>query len=163
MQATPQKEHEWLKQLLGHWTTTGECEGAPGQAPVKSEGTEIVRSLGGLWVVCEGKADMPGGGPCEMLMTLGYDPEKKVYQGTWAGSMMTHMWIYRGTLDASGKVLTLDTEGPSFKDDGKTARYQDVITIKGPDERTLHSQSLQPDGSWKRFMTASYRRVKTTS
>jgi hypothetical protein len=57
-------------------------------------------------------------------------------------------------------MLTLDTEGPSVEGDGKTARYQDVITIKSKDERTLHSQTLQPDGSWKRFMTATYRRVK---
>jgi len=160
MQAKSQKEHEWLRQLLGQWTMTSECEGAPGEPPTKSSGTETVRALGDLWIVCEGRGEIPGGGPGEMLMTLGYDPEKKAYQGTWAGSMMTTLWIYRGTLDTSGKVLALDTEGPSFKNDGKTARYQDVITLKSPDERTLHSQVLQPDGSWKRFMTATYRRVK---
>lgn len=87
-------------------------------------------------------------------------PQTKAYIGNWVSSMMTQMWIYRGTLDAAGKVLTLDTEGPSFGGSGKTARYQDVITILSRDERRLHSQTLQPDGSWKRFMTASYRRVK---
>jgi hypothetical protein len=73
--------------------------------------------------------------------------------------MMGGMFVYRGALDASEKVLTLDTEGPSFTGDGTTARYQDVITIRSPDERQLHSQTLQPDGTWKRFMTATYRRV----
>lgn len=43
--------------------------------------------------------------------------------------------------------------------DWATARYQDVITIRGKNERTLHSQMLQPNGTWKRFMTATYRRV----
>lgn len=26
--------------------------------------------------------------------------------------MMTHLWIYEGSLDQAGRVLTLDTEGP---------------------------------------------------
>ncbi len=152
----PQKE---LDQLLGEWTMTGECDMGNGEPPMKSSGTESVRSLGGLWVVCEGEGEMPGGGPCGMLMTLGYDIAKKCFVGSWAGSMMSGMFFYRGQLDASGKVLTLDTEGPSFSGDGSTAQYQDVITIKSANERQLHSQTLQPDGSWKRFMMATYRRV----
>ncbi|MEO8121951.1 MAG: DUF1579 family protein [Rhodoferax sp.] len=32
--------------------------------------------------------------------------------------------------------------------------------VMSPDERELSSQVLQADGSWKRFMTATYRRVK---
>ncbi len=159
MTTPPQKEHQWLDQLLGEWTNTGECDMGNGEPPMTSSGTESVRSMGGLWVVCEGKGEMPGGGPCEMLMTLGYDTAKKCFVGSWAGSMMSGMFVYRGQLDASGKVLTLDTEGPSFTGDGSTAQYQDVITIKSANERQLHSQTLQPDGTWKRFMTATYRRV----
>ena len=93
-----------------------------------------------------------------MLMTLGYDPEKSVFRGTWVGSMMTHMFVYEGTLDADQKVLTLETEGPSFKDDGQTARYRDVITLVSANERTLTSFGLQPDGSWSQMMQATYRR-----
>ena len=46
------------------------------------------------------------------------------------------------------KVLTPNTQGPGFTGDGKTARHQDVITIrnKRKNERPLHSQTLQPDG-----------------
>ena len=72
--------------------------------------------------------------------------------------MMTHMFVYEGTLDADQKVLTLETEGPSFKDDGKTARYRDVITLVSANERTLTSFGLQPDGSWSQMMQATYRR-----
>ncbi|UUZ70074.1 DUF1579 domain-containing protein [Polaromonas sp. P2-4] len=90
----------------------------------------------------------------------GYDPEKKAFIGSWAGSMMTHMWVYNGALDAEAKVLTLNTEGPSFAGDGKQAKYRDQITIKSKDERVLTSQVRQDDGTWKRFMTATYRRVK---
>lgn len=161
MKTEPQKEHLWLKQLLGDWRFEGEALMSPDQPPCKSSGTERVRALGDLWVVGEGRGEMPDdGGMADMLITLGYDTQQKAFVGSWAGSMMTNMWVYRGSLDESGKVLTLDTQGPSMSGDGKTARYQDVITIKSPDERELSSQVQQPDGSWKRFMTATYRRVK---
>lgn len=160
MKTESRKEHQWLMQLLGEWTYEGEMEMGPGRPVEKCPGTESVRALGGLWVVCEGRGEMPGGGPATMLMTLGYDPGKNAFVGSWAGSMMTNMWVYNGALDAEAKVLTLNTEGPSFAGDGKTARYQDLITFKSKDERELSSQVLQDDGTWKRFMTAKYRRVK---
>jgi hypothetical protein len=101
---------------------------------------------------------MPGCGPATTMMILGYDPQKKRFLGTWIGSMMTHMWVYDGVLDASENVLTLDTEGPSMAGDGKMAKYQDIIEFKSDDHRTLASQVLGDDGKWHRFMTAHYRR-----
>lgn len=158
MQTQTLEQHRWLLQLVGEWTMEGEGDMGPGQPPHKSTGTESVQALGELWIVCAGTGDMPGGAQGHMRMTLGYDPEKKAFVGSWVGSMMTHMWVYQGQLDAARKVLTLDTEGPSFAGDGKTARYQDVVTLVDADTRTLHSQTLGEDGRWKRFMTATYRR-----
>jgi hypothetical protein len=103
---------------------------------------------------------MPGGGIGITQMTLGYDPLKKRFVGTFIGSMMTHLWIYDGVLDAAGKVLTLDTEGPSFTDPTKMIKYQDIIEIKNADYRILSSQTLGEDGQWHPFMTAHYRRKK---
>src|SRR5688572_12660422 len=113
MNAEPQTEHQWLLKLIGDWTF--EAEAAMDAQPAeKSNGTESVRSLGGLWVLCEGQGEMPGGGVGTTLMTLGYDPQKKRYVGTWIESMMTHLWVYDGSLDTAGNVLTLDAEGPDF-------------------------------------------------
>src|SRR5688572_22986296 len=122
MTIEPQKEHHWLQKLVGDWTYEAEATMKPGDPPVKSTGSESVRSLGSLWVVAEGQGEMPGCGPATTVMTLGYDPQKKRYVGTWVGSMMTHFWIYDGALDTSEQVLTLDTEGPSMAGDGKMAR-----------------------------------------
>lgn len=159
MNTEPHAMHRWLQQLLGDWTCTSDCDMGPDQPAEKGTGTEHVRALGDLWVIMEGAGTMPGGGgEARMQMTLGYDPQHNVFLGTWVGSMMTHMWVYRGTLDADRKVLTLETEGPSFKGDGATVRYSDVITLVGPHERTLTSFGQQPDGSWKQFMQATYRR-----
>ena len=122
MQAAPQDEHRWLQQLVGEWTSEARMEmGA--EASETCRGSESVRSLGGLWIVAEG----------------------------------------RGELDAAGKVLTLNSEGPDMSTGappGKRARYKDVIEIKSDDHRVLTSHCLGDDGKWQHFMTAEYRRSK---
>ena len=160
MNAEPQKEHVWLQKLVGEWTFESESLAEPGKPAEKCEATESVRSLGGLWILAEGRGEMPGGAPATMLMTLGYDPQKKRFVGTWVGSMMTHLWIYDGALDAAERVLTLESDGPSMAGDGKMARYRDVIELTSDDHRTLTSSALGDDGVWHQFMTANYRRKK---
>ena len=156
----PQAEHRWLHQLVGEWTFEGECNVGPDQPPMKQGGRETVRSLGGLWTVGEGAGEMPDGGICETIMTLGFDPQTKRFVGTFIVSVMTHMWFYKGTLDATGKILTLDTEGPTFAGDGTMAKYQDIITFIDDDHRTLSSRVWTADGQWLPFMKADYRRQK---
>jgi hypothetical protein len=155
-QAEPQAEHKWLQRLVGEWTYEGEATGPDGYTD-KPNGTESVRSIGGLWVVAEGQGEM-GGTPSTSIMTLGFDTEKKKFVGTWLGSGMTNLWIYEGTL--KGDVLTLDCEGPAFDSPGKTAKYQDVIEMKSDDHRILTSRALVDGGKWQQFMETHYRRVK---
>ncbi|MCW5978879.1 MAG: DUF1579 domain-containing protein [Bryobacteraceae bacterium] len=157
MNTEPRKEHQWLQKLVGKWTFEAEMM-SPDKPSVKSEGTETVRSLGGLWVVAEGQGEMPGIGPATTIMTLGFDLEKKRYIGTWIGSMMTHLWVYDGSLDASERTLTLESEGPSMAGDGKTAKYRDVIEFNSDDHRLLLSYWLSDDGAWRQIVAASYRR-----
>ena len=158
--AEPQAEHEWLQKLVGEWTSEGEGVMEPDKPPVEFHGTERVRSLGGLWIVAEGQGDMPGCGPATTILTLGYDPQNKRFVGTFIASMMTHMWLYDGRLDASEKVLTLDTEGPSMTAEGKMVPYRDVIEFKDDDHRVLTSHVLGDDGQWRQFMTAHYHRKR---
>jgi hypothetical protein len=94
------------------------------------------------------------------MMTLGYDPQRKRYVGTWIGSMMTPLWVYDGALDAAERVLALQTEGPSMAAEGRMAKYKDVIEFKSDDERVLTSHIQGDDGQWHGFMTANYRRKK---
>jgi len=158
MKVEPQKEHDWLRSMLGEWTFEAEALTGPGQPPMRSEGNETVRSLGGLWVLAEGTGTMPDGAPATTLMTLGYDTVRKKYLGTWVGSMMSYLWQYNGTLDANGRTLTLDTEGPNFAEEGKLAKFQDIIEIWSDDHRVLSSRMLGADGKWHQFMTSHYRK-----
>lgn len=160
MHAEPQQEHKWLERLVGEWTYEHECVTGPDQPPMKATGTESVRSVGGLWTMGEGRGEMPDGTPATVFMTLGYDPQQKRFVGTFVGSMFTFLWIYNGTLDAAGKVLTLDTEGPDFSGAPGLVAYQDIVEFVDDNHRILRSQLRGPDGKWQQFMTAHYYRKK---
>ena len=159
----PTSQHQWLQQLVGEWTMTGTVEMGPDtpthESTHESTGKETVYSLGGLWFVCEGEGCIPDGAPGQMRMTLGYDTTKQKFVGSWVGSMMTNMWVYEGELDDTGKILTLNTEGPGFEE-GTIGKYRDVIEFKSNDQRILTSHALGADGAWNQFMQADYRRVK---
>lgn len=153
----PQDEHRWLQQLVGNWTYESNC--SPDKPDEIFKGSETFRSLGDLWVVGESMGEMPGGGASTMQITLGFDPQKGRFVGTWLGSMMAMLWTYEGFLDDSRKILTLESEGPSFSGDGTTAKYRDIIELKSPTERLFYSKVLGADGKWTEFMKASYQRT----
>jgi hypothetical protein len=159
MTAEPQAEHRWLEKLVGEWVITH--EGTPGDAAqdeAQPNWSETVRSLQGVWMIAEGRGQMPGGGTGTTVMTLGYDSARQRFVGTFIASMMTHLWVYEGVLNDSGTELTLETEGSDFEGRGTLARYQDVITFEDENHRVLSSRMLVGDGSWKPIMTARYRR-----
>ena len=160
MQAEPQREHRWLEKLVGEWTYETECVMGPDQPPMKAEGRETVRSLGGLWTIAEAEGAMPTGDePMKSVMTLGFDPASRRFVGTFIASVMAHLWTYDGSLDADEKVLSLNAEGPSCTGSG-TAKYVDRIEFVDDDHRTLTSRVLGEDGNWVEFMRAEYRRTK---
>ena len=161
MTPTVTKEHEWLRQLVGDWLCEGQGEAGPDQMPLTWKAEEVVRMIGDVWVQCEGRGDMPGGGFSTTQMTLGYDPATQRFVGTFIGSMMTHLWVYEGRLDAAGKMLTLDSEGPDFSGQGsQLAKYQDIIELVTTDHRVLRSQVLGADGRWTPIMSAHYHRKR---
>jgi Protein of unknown function (DUF1579) len=78
MEVTPQKEHQWLDQLIGKWTYESECSMGPDQPPSKFKGTEVVRSLGGVWMIAEGEGEMPDGSLGQTIMTEVRSPKRSV-------------------------------------------------------------------------------------
>ncbi len=158
MKADVQKEHLWLQKLNGDWSFEAECSMGPDQPPHKSTGTQTVRSLGGLWSICEGDGEAPDGSKVKSIITLGYDPQKQRFVGSFIASCMTYLWPYEGTL--TGNVLTLDTEGPCFSGNGKMVKYQDIVEIVDDDHWTLRSRMPGEDGKWIDFMEAHYTRRK---
>ena len=152
-------EHQWLLKLVGEWAFESECQMGPDQPVMKNTGTEVVRSVGGLWTQGEMTSASPTGENWSSVMTLGYDPQKKRFVGTFIASVMSYLWLYDGGLDATGKILILDAEGPGMTPDAGLLKYQDRIEILNDNERLLSSQVQGDDGNWQHFMTARYRRT----
>lgn len=101
---------QWLDQLIGEWSFEAEASMGPDQPPHKFAGKEVVRSFGGLWVLCEGQGQIPNGAQSSSLMTLGYDPAKRRYVGTFASSVMPMLWIYRRRSRCIGQAA-----GPGYR------------------------------------------------
>ena len=158
MQEQAEKQHEWLEQLIGDWAFEHEATMPDGEK-TGMKGTESFRQLGKLWVVGELTSLLPDGSSMIAITTLGYDPRQNAFVGNWVGSPMTHMFIYNGHLDESGKILTLDTSGPGIEDPNKTADYQDIIEMVSANERRFCSQVKNADGSWTRFMEGVFTRT----
>lgn len=154
----PPKEHEWLHQLAGQWEADMEVWAEPGKPPLKVKSTENARRIGG-WILSE-SAVTPPGMPFARALTLGYDPQKKKYVGTWVDSNSTHIGKYEGTMDAAGKTLTLEGEMPSPFDPARSVRVREAIEIKSADQKVATTSLQGEDGNWFTLLTVNARRKK---
>jgi hypothetical protein len=152
----PTAEHAWLKQYQGEWDVETEIHMEPGKPPMKTKGTESAKMLGGFWVVGDNKGEMMGA-PFTGIMTIGYNPEKKKYIGTWVDSNTSQLWSYTGTVDATGKILVLETEG-FCPMEGKICQFKDTIEFKSKDLRVMTGTKLGKDGKWETTMVITARR-----
>lgn len=157
--AEPLKEHKWLAQFAGEWENEGEMVMEPGKPPITSKGTESAKLLGGFWLVSEMRGECLGV-PVTGIMTVGYDAKKKKYVGTWVCSMCDWLCQYEGSVDATGKILTLECQGPSPTDPSKLVKMKDVMELKDKDHRVLKSYIQTDDGKWVQFMTMTATRKK---
>ncbi|MEZ5337772.1 MAG: DUF1579 domain-containing protein [bacterium] len=153
------EQHRWLARFAGEWRISGRSQ-MPDGSEHEMSGSESVRMLGGIWFVADGKGMMPDESDAEMHMIVGYDQASGHYVGSWIGSMMNLMWVYRGHMSEDGNSLHLEAEGPDFSGGPGTKLYRDTIEYVSDDHRRLRSAMQGDDGSWNEFMVAEYHRVK---
>lgn len=156
MFAKPQAEHEWLNQFVGDWNVHHDCQ-MPDGTTSTTTGTMSCRSLGGMWLICESCGESPEGDAWSTIMTLGFDPAKGNYVGTFVGSMMANIWDYNGERDASGNRLPLNSVGPKFDGSG-TCNYRDMLEVVDADTWLFGSETQNEDGSWVKFMNGKHTR-----
>jgi hypothetical protein len=159
MQEQATDGHRWLQQIVGAWTFESTCIMGPDQPPMTGTGRETVRAFGDLWVMGDGEMAGPDGSPMRTLITLGFDRRTKRFVGSFVATAMTSIWVYDGELNASGRVLTLNTTGPSFTKEGEVAAYRDIVELHPDGRRLLRSEYQDDDGRWHEFMRAVYTRV----
>lgn len=149
----PQTEHFALERMVGTWDVKSSVTGPD------ANWTETCHSLDGMWYVAEGEGDVPGG-TARTVLTVGYDPDKRKYVGTWIGSMVSMLWVYEGEFSGDGNTLSLYTTGPDCEIDGRIAEYREQIIFQDNDHRLFTSATKQPDGSWKTFQDLEYTRKR---
>lgn len=160
MRKTISNEHTWLRQFLGTWQYES-ISTLPDGSVLKGTGTEVVRPLGDLWILAELHATLSGAeDPISCALMLGYDSMNEAFVGSWAGSPMSNLFIYRGALDEQQRFLCLNSTGPNVHDSSTKSVYQDVIELKSPSTRVQTSRMKQPDGSWYELMVATYTRIE---
>ena len=93
----PVEEHKWLQRFEGTWTVESKGTMGPGQPEMHCKGTMTCRTLGGFWIMNEWNNEMQGASVLG-IQTIGYDPARKKYVGTWVDNMMNHMWQLKALL-----------------------------------------------------------------
>jgi hypothetical protein len=158
MFAKPQSEHQWLDQLIGEWHFEHRCTMPDGTESATS-GKMTCRSLGGMWLIGESSGNTDGPDAWTSIMTVGFDPAKNQYVGTFIGSMMSNIWPYHGVLDEAGQKLALYSEGPKFDGSG-IGKYRDTIEIMDANTWLFISEMQADDDQWIQILDGKHVRVK---
>ena len=145
---------EWLKQFEGSWQSVTNVPTQDGSPAKTQKGSMKSASVGKQWVVNKFDGEIDGTS-FQAVQTLGYDVEKKRFVGTWIDSVASYTWKYEGEVDATGKKLTLNAEGPDWNDPKITRRFRDVYEFKSATEIAVQSQMFNDKKEWETYMTGS--------
>jgi hypothetical protein len=153
----PGPQHAELMKGAGKWKAVTKTWMGPGD-PVVTEGVSMSKAtLGGRFLMDEYKGTFMSK-PFEGVGLTGYDNQRKEYIGFWFDTMSTHAMTSRGSMDASGKVLTMMSE---FEDPGtgEKAPVKMVTTFVDPNTRRFEMYENQ-GGQEVKSMEITYTRMK---
>jgi hypothetical protein len=151
--AQPTAEHEKLKPLAGNWTYTSKFWMDPNQPAMEGTGTiERKWILGDRFLEervtgkgPDGKTDFEGRG------VVGYDKAEKKYTSGWICSMGTGISTGVGTVDASGKKFTFDSEEfcPIRQ---KKVKARQELRIESNDKHVMEMYEIDDSGNQRKTM-----------
>ena len=147
---TPQKEHEFLKKLVGNWDVTLYIMGEEIEG---KEHNELI--AGGLWLTTQFTANMMGQ-PFEGHGILGYDTNKKKYVSVWVDPSRTDLNTMEATMKGTTRTGTTMMMGMT----GEKVETRVVETMPDDDHRVLTFHQKGPDGKEMELMMIKYKRAK---
>ncbi len=157
MFAKPQSEHAWYNSLLGNWEFEHECVSGPDLPPTKSRGKLKATSMGGLWFLLDCSGDAPDGTPWTSQFTLGFDPARGKFVGTFIASMMTHSG---STKENSNQTAEHSSWTLKARDSMARVRLiSDCFEVVNQDHWILRSRIKGDDGQWIPFMEGHHHRI----
>jgi Protein of unknown function (DUF1579) len=150
---------KFLENWIGKWDTTSKMYPAPGAAAIESHGhSEYKWAIEGHWLEERFDGQIMGT-PHKGVGLTGYDSFNKQFTGCWADNFNPAMINLGGSLDASGKVLTMfgKMDEPTTGEHGKTFRFQ--TTLVDQDTRKMTIDDLQ-SGQNITIVEVTYKRAK---
>lgn len=105
----PSEKHKVLQHFVGTWATASKAWMGPGK-PVEATGTAEVKPIMDGRFVQEDFTGTFMGRPFVGHGVTGYDLTKDKYTNFWVDNMGSWFTVSEGTLDATGKVLTMTTQ-----------------------------------------------------
>jgi hypothetical protein len=156
---TPGEPHKMLEKSVGTWETEAKTWMAgPDSVPTVTKGNvERKMVLGGRYLCEEYSGDMMGS-PFSGIGYTGYDNFKKKFVGTWMDNMSTGVATMEGTLDKSGKQLTMwgKMDDPMTGEKDKKVKY--VTKYIDDDHSTFEVYDVTAYGDKKPTMVITYTR-----
>lgn len=151
---TAAPEHRWLERFVGTWEIEIEIPPGPDQPPQVMHGIEVAQMIGPFWLVTDGSNNAF---PYRCRLTLGFDTKRARYVGFWIDTMTSHFWRYEGAVDASGRILSLDTVGP-FPGSLELVKFREVTEFITDDHRLFTSSRENAAGEWECLCRMNFRR-----
>jgi hypothetical protein len=112
--------------------------------------------LGGRFVEEKFKGEF-NGMPFEGIGYTGYDNFKKLYTGSWMDNMGTMMMVMSGTVDPSGKEITMTGQIDDIMT-GKPCAIKSVSRFVSKDQMTYEMWGPDPTGKVFKMMEIVYNR-----
>src|SRR5262245_34529610 len=153
----PSKEHGMLKEMEGNWDVEMKFQ-MPGADEQTAKGTETVVLVGELWAVFDVKFDDMMGGKWQGHGTLGFDPVKKKYVGSFVHSASPFLSIGEGTPNEGGKSVTMNWDGVGPT--GEREKMREVFEKKDKDNAVMTMYGTGSDGKEEKHFTMTYKRKK---
>ena len=158
MMPRPTREHELLKLYAGTWDARTKSRFMPDQPFAESTGSEVATlGFGGFWLTGEYRGTMHN---CPFLgrSTVGFDPSRKKFVGTWIDSMSAGMGTSEGSFDDKKKTFTyhMTMNDPA----GNPMRMRITDEFPSADTKVFSMFMTGPDGKEFLGMQITYTRRK---
>jgi len=125
--SSPGERHKVLDQLVGKWTTKTKVWPAGAESPSsESTGTSDFKWILGKRHVQQQSQGTMLGMKVESIGFFGYDNFKRKYTSTWMESTSTARYTAEGTIDRTGKKITMHGHMDEFLtgEHDKMVRYE---------------------------------------
>lgn len=156
--AEPAENHARLKGMEGSFDTSLTVYLNGKAQPAEKGYAELWLMLGGRFLAEDYKGSFLGK-PVSSHILFGYDNARKVYTSVRVTNLNTDMMVREGTVDATGKIITL--KGTGFDPlTGKTATGRMVYTLDSADKFSVEVFETKEGQPEAKLFDVSYTRRK---